>query len=126
VTAGKAKSDFLRKNDLEYEYYKNIRCRRASMYDLLSPMPNEDTIDLTTSQISKMSHAIGEDFLASEPYRNYYQVNDDAEWNDLIIKGLAEKGNNHRLNYYYLNERGLTAIKSLKPLSRHSLSNPVH
>lgn len=50
---------------------------------------------VTSSQFAKMRHALGMDY-KSKPWRNYYYCNtNDAEWNDLVNKGFATKGEGH-------------------------------
>ena len=48
-------------------------------------------VQVSFVQLDEMRHALGLG-RAKKPYRNYfYTESDDAEWNDLVEKGLAKK-----------------------------------
>lgn len=115
-----------------YEYYRqacdngvdltiiDVRVRRAKYMDLMIGAPHEQLSALTEMQINKMKHAIGFDSFTPF-YRNYYQVHDDADWNDLVGKGLSVKGNQNMMNYYSLNDYGKEVISTLIPKKRNHL-----
>lgn len=64
-------------------------------------------ITLTNEQVSKARHALGLT-RQKNAYRNYYTAPDDADWNDLVAKGLATKRewNGGREFIYHLTKRG--------------------
>lgn len=67
---------------------------------------------LSERQIDEMKHCIGLDY-KNKPYRNrFYCQSDDENWNDLVNRGLANKGNEDKEKHccFWLNERGVAYI----------------
>ena len=49
-----------------------------------------------------------------ESYRNYYQIEDCEDWNDLVSKGYAEKRESSlNLKYYFVTSKGKEYLKEL-------------
>lgn len=68
---------------------------------------------LTEMQVDNIKHALG---LSRKkiPYRNYYNDNDNASWNELVVKGIAKKievKNCSGAFMYCLNDSGIRVIQ---------------
>lgn len=82
---------------------------------------------LTESQLHKIKHALGisHDHNGNytipkkiyrpklQAYRNYYQIKQCDDWDDLVEKGLAVKGESIGLNYYFVTAEGIQYLKDL-------------
>lgn len=71
-------------------------------------------ISLSDTQVSNIKHALGLS-RGKEPYRNYYNDNDNHSWNGLALKGLAKKikVTNCAASFMYcLNENGIALVQS--------------
>lgn len=67
-------------------------------------------MELTPYQVGKLKHAFGLDY-SRTPYRNYYYCNkENAEWEDLIVKGFAEKRSEENAVVYYGTLKGLRRV----------------
>ncbi|MBN7575434.1 hypothetical protein C1H57_08435 [Clostridium sp. 2-1] len=69
---------------------------------------------VTQYQLDIMRHCVGIG-RKNKPYRNYFFTQEtDKDWNELVQKGLAEKGTNHPNNdeciYFWLSKQGLELI----------------
>jgi hypothetical protein len=86
-----------------------------------------NTIEISDSQIYKMKHALGISYSKSgkntipnkvyrpklNSYRNYYQISQCNEWDDLVLKNLAVKGESIGMNYYFVTSEGIEYLKDL-------------
>lgn len=135
-TSGKARYKFFLGSEYGKEEFINIKVTRAKDWDLIMTTCNEDAQKLTDEQIRLMAHCIGHDYYKVKPYRNYfYGLANYPEWNTLVELGMAIKqekdldfveedtGKEVKVPYvyFYLNERGLAAVKSTQPKQRHQL-----
>lgn len=89
------------------------------------------------AQVDKARHALGLT-RARVAYRNYYSSGDDADWDDLVARGMAVKRKSpvsqdflyhltRQAAYYFLNEGesiGLTVRFPPAPLLELANSNP--
>lgn len=71
-------------------------------------------INVSEEQFRKMKHAVGLDY-KKKPYRNRFFCSAlDKTWNDLVEKGLAEKGihkpNNDEDCYFWLTQQGVEFV----------------
>ena len=73
-------------------------------------------VTVSTEQMNNMRHTIGLDY-KKKPFRNRYVTQDNnADWNDLISKGLAEKNNNNDRLYgkgnafFWLTKQGVEFV----------------
>lgn len=78
-------------------------------------------IEIDEAKLDLMKHCIGVPY-SKKPYRNYFCTNeDDADWNFLVEKGLAVKGEskvNAETNciYFWLSRQGVEFVLN-KPIS---------
>lgn len=124
-TASKARYSFYLdlSEHYEKEIFMKIKVRRNRCSDLLLREPHAELANLTDEQVKKMKHAIG--FHSAVPgHRNYYQVKNDDDWECLVNKGYAEKGESLNLPYFYLTDLGKELIWSLKPYRRGYTPSP--
>lgn len=99
------------------EIFMKIKVRRAKYQDLLMPERHSELDTLTESQISKMKHAVG--VHSAQPFhRNYYQVENDEDWEDILQKGYAARNVAMDLPYYFLTKKGKELIRTLVPYKR--------
>lgn len=71
-------------------------------------------IEVTEEQLSEMQHCIGVS-LGKKPYRNrFFTAETDKDWNDLVEKGLAIKGEQHPNDdeniYFWLSQQGVEYV----------------
>lgn len=71
-------------------------------------------IEITPYQLELMQHCIGI-VGKKKPYRNYFFTQEtDENWNELVEKGLAEKGTKHPNNdeyiYFWLSRQGVEFV----------------
>ncbi len=70
--------------------------------------------DLTKEQVNMMLHALGKSHTPQRElmgWRNYYCVNErDASWDELVEKGLAQRGSSVAPVYYAVSEAGLELL----------------
>lgn len=84
-------------------------------------------IEVTEEQIDEMRHALGLSY-EKNPYRNrFYSSTSDKKWNDLVAKGLAEKGSNseNKNCHFWLSKLGVAFIlgKSITIKKYNNLSS---
>jgi len=84
-------------------------------------------MNISDNQIRMMLHALGIEYTRNgertipnktyrpklNAYRNYYQINNDADWNDLVDKELAVQGTHIGQNYYFVSHDGIEYLRSL-------------
>lgn len=69
------------------------------------------SMNLSDYQIGKLIHAFGLDY-SRKPYRNYYfsGKQKDSEWDDMVVKGYAEKEMRDDGIYYFGTLKGLKEV----------------
>ena len=89
------------------------RCKNG--YCALYSREIEDLTEVTSYQLELMRHCVGIRGKKKKPFRNYFFTQEiDKDWNELVEKGLAEKGTNHPNNdeyiYFWVSKKGLELI----------------
>jgi len=72
----------------------------------------------SVEQLQKMKHALGLTRIdkPNESYRNYYNTDEDADWEDLVTRGYAERQgvNGYAGSFIYrVSERGKELLKQI-------------
>lgn len=77
----------------------------------------KEALNLSDYQIGKLKHCFGLDY-SRKPYRNYYHCNQlNDEWEDMCIKGYANKRVNGEKDIVYFG-----TIKGLRKVFRRNIS----
>lgn len=92
------------------------RCKNGycALYSRENEKGKSLLIEVTPYQLELMQHCVGIG-RKRKPYRNYFFTQEtDKDWNELVEKGLAQKGTNHPNNdeyiYFWLSKQGLEFI----------------
>ena len=126
-TRAKARNKAIISSDAPYkdcfEYYSV--CKRDPEFDMLENKVHELAHLISDEQKSDMVHALGErrDGLGFTGHRNRFINYEDAQWEDLVIKGFAGKQKFQMVEgtqeyAYFVTKLGEDVLASVYPITR--------